>query len=334
MKIIRTAAFARAGLVGNPSDGYYGKTLSASIRNYAARVVLYEWPEIEIVLSRQDRCQFERLDDLVDDVRVNGLYGGLRLIKASIKTFADYCRSQGLLLPNRNFALRYDTDIPRQVGLAGSSAIITAVFRALLRFYDVSIPKPVLPSLILDVERREIGIAAGLQDRVCQVYEGVVHMDFERTHLERCGYGHYEPIDPKLLPPLYLAFRHDLAEISGIVHSDLRARWNRGEPAVVEGMKTCAALAERGRGCLLAGDIKGFADAMDRNFDVRASICTLDPRNVNMVHLARSLGLCANYAGSGGSIVGVCEDDRQFGKLVEAFADLNCSVIRPQVFGR
>jgi glucuronokinase len=333
MKIVRTAAFARAGLVGNPSDGYYGKTISASIRNYAARVVLYEWPEIEIVLSRQDRCQFERLDDLVEDVRVNGLYGGLRLIKASVKTFADYCRSQGLLLPNRNFALRYETDIPRQVGLAGSSAIITAVFRALTRFYEVSIPRPVLPTLILDVERKEIGIAAGLQDRVCQVYEGVVYMDFERTHLERCGYGHYEPIDPTLLPPLYLAFRRDLAEISGIVHSDLRARWNRGEPEVVEGMKTCAALAERGRGCLLAGDIGGFAEAMDRNFDVRASICTLDPRNVNMVHLARSLGLPANYAGSGGSIVGVCEDDRQFARLSEAFVDLNCSVVRPRVGG-
>jgi hypothetical protein len=70
---------------------------------------------------------------------------------------------------------------------------------------------------------------------------------------------------------------------------------------------------------------------MDGNFDVRASICTLDPRNVKMVHLARSLGLAANYAGSGGSIVGVCEDDRQFARVSEAFADLNCSVIRPQV---
>jgi glucuronokinase len=70
---------------------------------------------------------------------------------------------------------------------------------------------------------------------------------------------------------------------------------------------------------------------MDRNFDVRASICTLDPRNVNMVHLARSLGVTANYAGSGGSIVGVCEDDGTFARLSEAFADLNCSVIRPVV---
>ena len=33
-----------------------------------------------------------------------------------------------------------------------SSAIITAVFRALMAFYDVKIPREVLPSLILGVE--------------------------------------------------------------------------------------------------------------------------------------------------------------------------------------
>ena len=31
MLIIRKSGYARAGLVGNPSDGYYGKTLSAIV---------------------------------------------------------------------------------------------------------------------------------------------------------------------------------------------------------------------------------------------------------------------------------------------------------------
>ena len=43
MIIIRKRAYARAGLVGNPSDGYSGKTISLIVRNFWAEVVLYEW---------------------------------------------------------------------------------------------------------------------------------------------------------------------------------------------------------------------------------------------------------------------------------------------------
>ena len=39
--MIETYAYARAGLLGNPSDGYYGKTISLLMRNFRARVVLY-----------------------------------------------------------------------------------------------------------------------------------------------------------------------------------------------------------------------------------------------------------------------------------------------------
>ena len=49
MFLTRKRAYARAGLVGNPSDGYHGKTISLSVRNFCAEVVLYEWEDVEIV---------------------------------------------------------------------------------------------------------------------------------------------------------------------------------------------------------------------------------------------------------------------------------------------
>ena len=88
MRLIRTRAYARAGLLGNPSDGYYGKTISLPVRNFWAEAVLYEWPELEIVLARQDRCSFNSLAELCDDVKLHGYYGGLRLVKATLKKFA------------------------------------------------------------------------------------------------------------------------------------------------------------------------------------------------------------------------------------------------------
>jgi glucuronokinase len=331
MKIIRKSAYARAGLLGNPSDGFYGRTISIIVRNFSAEVVLYEWPELEIVLSRQDRCIFDRLGDLVKDVRLNGYYGGLRLIKAAIKRFAEYCDEQEIELHGENFSLRYDTGIPRQVGLAGSSAIITATIRALMEFYDVSIPREILPSLILSVETREIGIAAGLQDRVAQVYDGLTYMDFEKEFLDARGHGRYEPLDPSLLPPLYIAYRTDLSEISGIVHGNLRARWEAGDPDVHAGMQRLAEIAREGRDCLLRRDYRGLGKLIDENFDVRARMVRLDPRNVEMVNLARRLGASAHYAGSGGSILGIYEDEAQFSRLEAEFEGFGCRVIRPRV---
>ncbi|HDP34514.1 MAG TPA: GHMP kinase, partial [Candidatus Hydrogenedentes bacterium] len=186
-------AYARAGLVGNPSDGYYGKTVSVIAANFAAKVTLYESAELEIVPSFQDRMKYATMAELVRDVENNGYYGGIRLMKGAVRKFYDYCMSQHIPLPDRNFSIRYRSTIPRRLGLAGSSALVTATINALMEFYEVEIPKPLLPNLILSVETEELNIAAGLQDRVIQVYGGAVFMDFSRDIMDAQGYGNYEP---------------------------------------------------------------------------------------------------------------------------------------------
>ena len=69
MFLTRKRAFARAALLGNPSDGYGGKTISISVRNYWAEVVLYEWDSVEIVLADDDRAKFDSVYELARDVR-------------------------------------------------------------------------------------------------------------------------------------------------------------------------------------------------------------------------------------------------------------------------
>ena len=128
--------------------------------------------------GRERPSRFRSIHELARDVQLHGYYGGIRLVKATIKRFVDYCEREGLALHERNFSVRYETNIPRQVGMAGSSAIIVATLRCLMEFYGVEIPLHVQPSLVLSVETEELGIAAGLQDRVIQCYEGLVYMDF------------------------------------------------------------------------------------------------------------------------------------------------------------
>jgi len=329
VRIFKTKAYARAGLVGNPSDGYHGKTISLIVKNFCADVVIYEWPEMEIIPTRQDHCRFDGLKDFLRDQRLNGYYGGLRLIKASIKLFAEHCEKNEIELPRENFSLRYSSNIPRQVGLAGSSAIVTATMRALCRFYDVTIPKEVLPSLILSVEKDELGIGAGLQDRVAQVYEGLTYMDFDKDFMDERGHGRYEPLDPQLLPPVYIAYQTELAESSEIFHNDIRKRYDSGERKVIDAVNTIADLARQARECLLERDYETLARLMNKNFDIRRGIYNLNPKHIRMVELARELGASAKFAGSGGSVIGTYEDEKMFARLKRAFEAENCAVIKP-----
>lgn len=334
MLLIRKRAFARAGLVGNPSDGYHGKTLSLVVRDFHAEVTLYEWDQIEVVWSHNDQSRFDSVDELVQDVRMHGYYGGIRLVKATIKRFVEYCRLHDLSLHNRNFSARYQSTIPRQVGLAGSSAIIVATLRCLMEFYGVRIPLRVQPSLVLSVERDELGIAAGLQDRVIQVYEGLVYMDFAEDRMEeidglQCGV--YEPLDPALLPPLYIAYDANVSEPTEVTHNNLRVRYNQGEPAVVEAMNTFASLTVQARDVILDGNHGLLTQLIDRNFDLRRSICRLPEGQVRMVNLARECGASAKFAGSGGAIVGTFPNEASYVRLKAALGDIGCRVLKPTI---
>jgi glucuronokinase len=124
--IITGKAHARAGLVGNPSDGYFGKTISFSIRNFTAQVMLWESPHFEIQPGHGDLAHFESVSGFLRDVKLHGYYGGMRLIKAAVKKFHEYCRKNDHPLHERSFTISFESDIPRLVGLSGSSAIIVA----------------------------------------------------------------------------------------------------------------------------------------------------------------------------------------------------------------
>ena len=327
--IIETRAFARAGLLGNPSDGYYGKTISIIIRNFSAHVTLYESPELIIEEQEVDKNQFRNIHHLIENVRLNGYYGGTRLIKASIKKFGEYCREKGIKLNNKNFTIRYQTSIPRQVGLAGSSAIVTATMNALMRFYKVDIPKPYLPSLILSTEVDELGINAGLQDRVIQVYEGCVFMDFNKKHFQKHSHGKYEPLDHKLLPNLYLAYKTDLSKVSGKVFNDVKERYNQGDPTIVNTLTEIAELAEEGKKALSDKDYAKLNYLIDNNFDLRSSIMNISETNRQLVTTARACGASAKFSGSGGAIIGVYEDDEMLRRLMVHLKKINARVIKP-----
>ena len=329
--IIEARAYARAGLLGNPSDGYFGKTISISVRNFGARVSLYETPELRIEPQQQDINCFKNIYHLVESVKSTGYYGGTRLIKAAIRKFCEYCEQSGLRLSHRNFTIRYNSTIPRQIGLAGSSAIITATLRALKQFYEVEIPKEIFPNITLAAETEELGINAGLQDRVIQAYGGCVYMDFDKANMDRDGHGKYERLDVEKLPNLYIAYKTNLGKVSGVVLNDIKTRYERGDMDVLESLARIAAIAEEGRKAIIAGKTRKLHALTNENFDLRSKIMNISDSNRELVQTARKCGASAKFSGSGGSIIGIYEDNDMLTRLIVELKKINARVIKPYI---
>lgn len=283
---------ARAALAGNPSDGYGGAVLAVTVEAFAAQA-------------------------LVRPAATGDAAGGAEptLVEATVRRF--YRDVLPAAPPSR---AAWSTTIPRSVGLGGSSAIVIATLRALCAHHGLELGSVDLAELALSVEVDDLGIAAGLQDRIAQSFGGVTFMDFGRP-------PRYERLDSALLPPLLVAWREHTGSSSGGVHGDLRRRYDAGDPGLQKAMAELAGLARAARDALLAGDHATLGRCADASFDVRTRILTLDPRHVEMVHIARSAGAAANYAGSGGAIVCVCRDLPHRAELARALELEACGTV-------
>src|SRR5262249_45342935 len=120
-------------------------------------------------------------------------------------------------------------------------------------------------------------------------------------------------------------------EPTEVFHNDIRGRFNRGDPAVVKAMACCATLAAQARDAILARDPERLGKLMDENFDQRRSIYQLPRGQLQMVEVARQVGASANFAGSGGAIVGTCRDATMFHELASRLGAIGCRVIRPMI---
>ncbi|KAJ1175301.1 hypothetical protein NDU88_000589 [Pleurodeles waltl] len=336
VKTITCRSYARIGIIGNPSDGYNGKTIAMTIANFWAESTISESKQL-ILLPHplNDPTEFGSLQDLYHISRKEGYLGGLRLLQATCKKFYHYCSEKGIALPKQNCTLKYNVNIPRQVGLAGSSAIVSATLKCLMQFYnlkDDDLPKSIRANFILDVETEELFIVAGLQDRVVQVYEGLIYMDFSKDLMDKQGFGQYEYMDPSHLPPFWLAYLRDPSD-SGVIHSDVRQRWLSGDPTVLETMKKFADLTDEAKRAMESRNWTELADLMSLNFELRRSLFTdasLGTGNLKMIEIAKQHGSAAKLPGSGGAVVGLCLDPEKLVPLKKTFQEAGfvfCHVI-------
>lgn len=298
-------AHPRAALVGNPSDGYFGKTIAFTFDNFSAHASVAESPA-----PSMPEC-------------------GASLLGAALEVFASYRLRRSV--DETRVAMTFESDIPYKLGLGGSSAIVIACLRALADHFEIEVAPEVMAELALVAERDLLGIPAGLQDRVVQCLGGVVYMDFDRAVVDAQGFGEYVALDPAGLPPLYVAYLPEAAEGSEVTHSELRSRYEAGDRTVLAAIEEWKYLTERVRDLLESGMGAEIGPYLDRNFAIRRELGLAGAGTIAMAEAACALGASANSAGSGGAIVGTYAGPEMLTRLTEKLSELGASVIVPTV---
>ena len=289
MPQIPSCAYGRIGLLGNPSDGYGGRVIAMTYQ-HQAWVRPAASPTVQ-ALSLRD----------------------------SAITAWEAHTGQAYTGPS----LAWGTEIPRQAGLSGSSALVIATLRALSRWASCPLSGLELARLAWHVETDHLGITAGPQDRVVQALGGVLDMDFSTNS------WHIEPLPPTALPPLLLSWPRETGAPSGRVHGDLRSRWE-ADPSVRATVAALAELAVRGRARLDARD-PDLRDLFDRSLTLRCQIMDVSPDDQAAAETARNLRVGAKLAGSGGGVVATSPEPEALRQLANAWTRQGRHTLTPGV---
>ena len=285
------SAPARANLIGNPSDQYGGCTLACSVP-LRARVELRPAEGTRLATEGEEI----RIEKRADLALCGDLFDVARAVLASLPG----------PLPGARIA--YASEVPLGSGLAGSSALVVALLRALLAWReDEAGPPQLLAERAREIERIGLGVTCGYVDQYLAVFGGCQYVDFRGKTPEGSyasePFASVEPIEGPL--PFVLAFtgrRHS----SDSVHRPIRARWLAGEAPVRAAIERMAAIGLAGKRALLARDFAELGRLMNENHALVRDIGGSGEANEALIAASLAAGAPGAKlagAGDGGTIV-------------------------------
>jgi len=291
-KIVCSAP-GRAGIVGNPTDMYGGSVISCSVGMRAyARVE----PAPELVLETNGEvCRITSRDDL----RPQGdLFDVVRAI-------LDYMH-----LPRLKCRVEYQSEIPMQSGMSGSTALVVAILQALLAWQGQELDRYRLAERARYIELNYLKVVCGYQDAHMCTFGGLNYMDFRGKQFYRSEeaelFATIEPLDRYVrdLPFVlgYTGVRHS----SGEVHRPIRERWLEGERDVVQAYQRITEIARMGKKALLLQDWPTLGELMRENHAIQRDLGGSGTSNERLVAAALDAGAPGAKlagAGSGGTII-------------------------------
>lgn len=318
-RIVATAP-GRAGIVGNPTDGYGGTVISCSVGR-RARTEIEAADALLVTISGQTRRfdgkreEFVLADDYFDCLRAVISYLRLYDLRAKIDV---------------------TTTVPMQAGLAGSTALLVSLVSALQTFLGNDVRGHHLAEMVRQIEINYLKIQCGYQDQYMAVFGGLNYMDFREKEfyrsLDREVYATVEPLHPYVTDLPFLVVHTGKRRVSGAILKPIRDRWTDGDPAVVRGYDRIAHLARRGKRAILAGDWRMLGTLMNDNHRIQQELGASGQENDRVINAALAggaLGAKLAGAGGGGTIIALAPDPDPVLAKIRECGDLEVLEIQP-----
>lgn len=286
---------ARVGLVGNPSDGHGGAVVATVVPVLAATV----------------------------SVRHGAPHPLPPIIAVALDALGAH-----LGRPLGPVTAEWSTTIPRSVGLAGSSALAVATIDAAAELIGHRLDRRVVAALALAAEVEGLGVVAGWQDRIAQSLGGTVLVDAATMSVvDGCVVPAARMLQLPVPVELVVAWQADQRSDSGDYHGALRAAGGQ----LSDAMAALGELARLAAEALEAGNVDGFAIALDQTWRVRQAAAPLRADHAALVEAVRATGVPATTPGSGGSVVAVVRSAPQRNDAIEAARAIGAGAISLQM---
>ena len=308
--IVATAP-GRCGILGNPTDMYGGAVISCTTVERA-------------------RCELTDADILTLQVGAETL---------TIRTTTDLVlqgdrfdlpkavlQGLGITPEAQSFHLQITTDIPMQAGLAGSTALVAAIYGAVWTKTTGALPpRHLVAEAIRHIEYDILGVICGFQDQYMTVFGGLNYMDFTEkgSHLgSEQPLATVEPLADVMSLPLPLVLAHTgVKHHSGAAHKPVRQRWLDGDPQVRDAYARLMHLTRQSKGYLLTNNWAAMADAMNENQQIQSDLGASGEACDRLIGVARANGAIAAKlagAGHGGTILAVTHDPERIAQALTA----------------
>jgi D-glycero-alpha-D-manno-heptose-7-phosphate kinase len=233
---------------------------------------------------------------------------------------------------NRGFDLFLETYAPPGSGLGASSALVVAVLGAFDSWRHLNLDQYTIARLAYEVERRDVGIAGGMQDQYAAAFGGFNLIEFRG---EDDVIVNPLRIESQVIHELeynsVLVFTGATRRSSGIIESQVQ-NLSEGKPGVIKAFGRIKELALAAKSALLHGELLELGEILHEDWMQKkatsSSVTTAEiDRLYEEARAHGALGGKVSGAGGGGFMFLLCPFDRKR-EVVARLTELGAQVSR------
>lgn len=249
------------------------------------------------------------------------LDGKLDLVKAAIRKLGD--------ADAPGYDLFLHSNAPPGSGLGSSSTVMVTLIGLLKEHHSLPLTDYEVAQLSHQIERRDLGLAGGMQDQYAATFGGFNYIEFSGDRVIVNPLRMAPDVIHELEHNMLLCYTGATRRSDGII-ADQTTRLEGGEERTLRGLRMQKELAEEMKNALLRRRVREFADLLDQAWRYKKQ---LSPRVTTpfideayaAARKAGALGGKVTGAGGGGYMLFYCEFHRKH-KVAEVLTQLGGQV--------